>query len=271
MSELHNVPTEFLNPVKWWRQHKDRQPDRSHQPNTPRNFAQARRSIICELWRNPDISTDELCQKVGIKVPTSEDRNMIQLMEINANLNKFAMCVAGKYHAIVSSDGSTLYEKYKKKWMETIHHILEQLQLDYERFCRFRDLKNGYTVKIIAETGMTDLDSDLFFVEVFLTNDVLHARVFRRLDFKDVAMILDKTEKLPPCNRTVALKYDEQTEAFLSKHEIFDRYDEQSDDDSTSTLTDEDSVADDTKPNPASKPNPYAIPINPARSTAPER
>ena len=120
-------------------------------------------------------------------------------------------------------------------------------------------MENGYTVKIIDERGMTDLDSDTSYVEVFLTNDVLHGRVFGRLDFKDVAMILEKTEKLPPCNRTVALEYDEQTEAFLSKHEIFDRYDEQSDDDSTSTLTDEDSVADDTKPKPASTSNPYAV------------
>ena len=104
---------------------------------------------------------------------------------------------------------------------------------------------------------MTDLDSDAFYVEVFLTNNVLHGRSFKRLDFKDVAMILDKTEKLPPCNRTVALKYDEQTEAFLSKHEIFDPY--ESDDDSTSTLTDEERVADDIKSRPASKMNPYAV------------
>ena len=80
---LYEVHTEW-NPVSWMRKKISRtKPDSGpHQPNTPINFKQARRSIIAALWINPDISTDELCKKVGIKDPTSEDRNTVQLMQI---------------------------------------------------------------------------------------------------------------------------------------------------------------------------------------------
>ena len=128
---LDEVHTEF-NPVSWMRKKISRtKPDSEpHQPNTPETFAQVRRAVLFEVWRNPNISTDELCKKVGIKVPTSEDRNRIQLMQINSNLDWFAMCVAGKYHAIASSRGSTLYKQYSEYWMQTIHHIIERLHLD---------------------------------------------------------------------------------------------------------------------------------------------
>lgn len=278
---LDGVHTEKFNPVSWMRKKILRtKPDSEpKQPNT--SSEQARRSIIYEVRRNPNISTDELCKKVGIKVPTSEDRNIVQLMQIDFNLEDLAMCVSGRYHAIVSSIGSTMYKKYQRHWMETIHNIIERLHLGYDRFCRFRDLQNGYTVKIIARQGVThldwdvarmttDFDSDTFYVEVFDTTNLSIGRVFERLDFKDVAMILEKTGKLPPFEDTAVLEYDEQTEAFLSKHEIFDRYDEQSDDHSANTLADDAFFSYYTKSKPESS-NPYAVEPNAARSTAPER
>ena len=64
---LDGVHTEKFDPVSWMRKKILRtKPDSEpKQPNT--SIAQARRSIIYEVWRNPNISTDELCKKVGIK------------------------------------------------------------------------------------------------------------------------------------------------------------------------------------------------------------
>ena len=87
----------------------------------------------------------------------------------------------------------------------------------------FRDLDNGYTVKILRKLKVKEYREMLpLDVEVFETEDSsAPSRHFTLLDFADVADILTWTKQLPDCaGGGMPLVYEEQAEEFLSNKEV---------------------------------------------------